>query len=485
MLETQIDGKNVLLGLNWELLPSIANVNSAVRNTIKANPEYKGAKKGFVIVHSGSGIIGFVTGNVKGKAISGAGLLSAANRMKNQGKESPDDWLFVEKIDEDKYWFCAIKDGVPLPGTDIVESFDVVTSILEKTLVVKTFSLYTNDAKTAEYVAGRANVYETGFGALTEGVLIPKSEAMRSLGTNPIIFVVLIALLLAGGGGYFVYHKAEEEKKAQQETARLATEQAATVEAARVAEENKKKYELAVNDNYNKVVAGAISSITVPENNLIIQKWIEIVGNLRVNNNGWSLTRVTCDVVECKIILGRGRWTTNQLLIELFPTAVFDKSAASYIVKLNLDGSRTLTPEDFKNRDFLNININSDFQKAQFAGVVANFEETKPIIRYGSAWDGTGNVTVSEAPIERGIVLNSGYEKGEFSITGNKLWGLAGLKSLLNYRFFGVEAMNMELPGMSWAVKGSYLLQSPASQSVDEIVKLQLNPAPPPPPPIP
>ena len=48
------------------------------------------------------------------------------------------DWVIVEPVD-DRYWLCAIKDGAPLPGLDIMGTYEEISEAGKEFSIIRNY----------------------------------------------------------------------------------------------------------------------------------------------------------------------------------------------------------------------------------------------------------------------------------------------------------------------------------------------------------
>lgn len=147
MQEIKIDGKTLTIGLEWDALKRETSQSKEIKELVKNNP---GVKHGILLKSTEDEIvIGMIPAGEKIKSPSGAAYLAAANKKENAINKKNDeplkDWIVVEMVENDKFWLCVIKNGIPLPGFDFLDDWDGIYSRIVELLETSDFDLYVSE----------------------------------------------------------------------------------------------------------------------------------------------------------------------------------------------------------------------------------------------------------------------------------------------------------------------------------------------------
>lgn len=215
----EINGKNLVLGLEWSKLAGDKPVEAAKRTaqarkcnmgvlwSVSVDDDEGLASK---IVHS----LGLCHSNFKGAIYSGAAALAMAHSSV----------IAIEQLDEDLFWMAVTENGRVLPGYDALGSEAEVKRKLQE-LALDIQLEYMQSYMTNE-VADRFSIYEAtnesplhliGKSIISEGMRIKKLSSIPRA-------VYLGVGILALGGGLFAYMQHMEAEKQRELEALIAAE---------------------------------------------------------------------------------------------------------------------------------------------------------------------------------------------------------------------------------------------------------------------
>lgn len=111
IIEIQGLSKPVAVALDWHSLPGA----TSERKEIDALTKREGIKFGCVVSDEDAGatVVGLTADSKEGTACGAAWLAAASNR---------EALILLEPFEEDRFWLCAVRAGLPVPGRDIVIS---------------------------------------------------------------------------------------------------------------------------------------------------------------------------------------------------------------------------------------------------------------------------------------------------------------------------------------------------------------------------
>lgn len=492
--KVQIDGKKISIGLDWDVLKGTMSQSKEISILLKQQGNLD-VKKGIIIKTSESIVytgVGFIHGKDKLYGKSGAAWLSDAYKqnlkkiakLKKEKlievKEEDEDfdeespaWVVIEKLENenDKYWVTIIKDGLPLPGTDIVESFySVVDRINDFFSVAKDVEVYAKDLAILEeielassMVTGECNVYQKSFGEIVNKVRCTKT-ATTLTGVDPKLLVVG-AIAIAGFAGYYFwssYQDDQVQKAAQQKL--LLDKHAKQEESLKV----QKNYE----DLKSKVLAqtvvkakndlnSVLTTQTAPE---IIDAWVNLLNQIKLSHAGWNMDSINCGiesgVPQCVVSLDRGDIGINRSLLQDFPTAIINGDTAVYLLKsAPLEphrGDFTALPDA---KDFT-VNMLSNLELLKFGDIKHAVDASQEVTQSVNLPDPPTGITqdMNVSPIKMGVSF------GNIHLQGTDIWQLKGLSPILESNGLTVQKLSITIDNTykssNWKMDGVYYVKT-------------------------
>ncbi len=462
-----LGGKSVVVGLNWTV---ISKDNPAKKRDIKKACDEAGFSHGVIVDGLGKvAAVGLCP--KKGENPSAAALLAAANREKLKGVGFGDDqtnasWIVVEKLRSgDKagsYWLCGITDGVPVPGTDIIEDLTTISGKLAELLeILEDVDIYSPDAEIQEYVRDASPAIDMGFADLTSSIAAPKGYRPQKVqGVPESAYLALggIVLLLGAGIGYTMYADMQEKEMMAKRA------QAAKMQAAQNALLQKAEADAAYgkeSDARKMAEIGKLKASLSFSPEVMAKAWGETIGKIPLDHGGWKVMLVSCDQTQCEVLLDRDEFIgTNESLMDIIPGAtVLDEKRASYRMELAVE-PKDPDMEGLSTWDAFAKEGVSRLQELRLAGVTGKIGPkqavsfTPPPVpgEYGQA-----GVTPPPRPL--------GYETGNLSLTGNGAWQIDSLADVLRQKEFALERLEVNFGGnltsqAAWRITGKYILRT-------------------------
>lgn len=463
-----IGGKSVLVGLNWSVLGSPA----VRKKEIKKVCSETGCKFGLVISGSDVGAIGVTPKKLD--VPSAAAMLAIANQSASKNKkfgESGVSWIMVEKVQSedrrDLYWLCAITDGVPVPGTDVVEELTVISAKLAELIeILEDVEIFSPDTEVQEYVAtGNFTAHPQSLVEVVGSISSSKSVKIQKLDGLPeyMTAVVIVVVLLAGAGvgwSFYSEYKAKEVAKMKL-LAKKAFDERSAKEAAEKNSEAYKKSVLAAKEAVLKKMMTDLSYNPAA----IVDSWYKTLEGLPLNHGGWDLTSATCDLESCLITLDRNKLLgTNATLLEHIPDAEIvqaDKATYKLNLVLNTNSMRNVDLNILREYKAFQISGFTTFQELKALGTDANFAAVKELTYQPPPLP-------SVKPGDKPTIVKPetlGFAKGALGIGRQGLWALAGLPEVLHLPEMALEKLEVQFPKnlsgeSSWRLSGSYYVSS-------------------------
>lgn len=480
-----LTGKTVVAGLNWSV---IAKSGPGRKKDIRKACVDSGFTLGVTVDGADLAAIGLCA--KKAEYPSGAAMLAAANALAVKERAFGDtstsaNWILVEKLKggdrSGMYWMCAISDGVPVPGTDVVEDLTVTSAKLAELVeILENVEIFSIEQEILDYVAGASPSVEKGFADLTANVVIAKSLRPQKIVGIPDWVYLLVAgtcLLVAAGFGYNVW----SEKQAQEERRRMEDAKKANIQKGLVEAELLKNKQYQEQDRAAQTAElNKISQQLAKSPAQVMKAWSMTVNSLPLNHGGWNVGSMTCDLVNCTVLLGRDESVgTNASLRELVPTAEFNEAGgASYVIPVkSASASRQVALDSLATWADFALTVGSSLQELKMSGLVEAKLGARKEMMYrppalpsapqaggamgaiNSAVNGPAQASQPSAPKPLGIV------SGNFSLSGSSFWQMDYSSEYLRSNEFSVDSLRIDFPrnmsaDPSWSINGAYFLRS-------------------------
>jgi hypothetical protein len=421
---------------------------------------------------------------------SGAAMLAAANALAMKERAFGDtntsaNWILVEKIKggdrSGMYWMCAISDGVPVPGTDIVEDLTVTSAKLAELVeILENVEIFSIEQEILDYVAGASPSFEKGFADLTANVVTAKSLRPQKIVGIPDWAYLLVAgtcFLVVAGFGYNVWsEKQAQEERRRIEDAKKEKLEKSLVEAEILKNKQYQEQDRAVKDaELNKIIQQLSKS---PEQ--VMKAWAVTVNSMPLNHGGWNVGSMTCDLVSCTVSLTRDESVgTNASLRQIVPTAEFDETgSASYVIAIkSAPASRQVALNSLSTWSDFALTVGSSLQELKMSGLVeAKLGPRKEMMYRPPALPSTPQAGVAMGVInsvvngpvqasQQAVPKPLGILSGNFSMSGSSYWQMDFSSEYLKSNEFSVDSLRIDFPrNMSadslWSINGTYFLRS-------------------------
>lgn len=265
-----LNDHNLALGLDWITYPDIKSAKAGLpkgRNYRYALKEGEGevllaivddaeAKK---TVHSGALLL----------ACSGSGSSTA---------------LVHHTISPEQVWVCAVVNGLPVPGADIlVHPSESYSTFLQLRQDMGDPLVYGDLPEARGSLSSLIDVIDPKDGK--KAVLQRDSKALV------ILTVGILLALVTAAGGYFFYASQKAEKE------QALAMQIAQAQAQARREEQKKLLE-------EHIKTQKETFLKVPSPYFMIDQWLSVLRSLPITYNGWSPTTILCGQDKCLV-----KWT--------------------------------------------------------------------------------------------------------------------------------------------------------------------------------
>lgn len=460
-----------VIGLDWLVLSDKVPVSKGVKSVLN-DEGGAGIKYGVIFKFVGLTMLGTVpAGEAKPGFPSAAAWVALAHqaelerKRKEQGKKKKKSgkkkdaaetsepaetlsgdssseydqvWLIIEKIAEGQYWFLMVRDGVPLPGTDIVIDYQNAVQLMDEA-INKQVVVFSNDAEIREQAnnAGPYKVEEKSFDELVAGVRSTKALIKPLSGVSSAIILTLLLIVLAGGlfWGWSAWQKHQKQQAAQ-----LAAQQASAEQARKLAQDQA-AYDLAVREAVIAALKSGMAKVDAtlvsPSAPDVVDAWVDIVENTSINHAGWDVSGFECLFEEgkpkCTISLARGQYGINRLLLEDHPDALLEGDKASYVVLGSEKPSRSTTFRELPQASEFTADFISELQFLHLAEVTYNLGESKEMTEAVKMPPMPASMFKpgKTAEVAPSGAVQLGVASGTLTLSGAKLWQLRGLRPLL------------------------------------------------------
>lgn len=468
-LNVGLGGKKVAVGLAWSV---IAKSSAIKKREIKKACDESGLSFGIVVEGPEVAALGLCPKKVDHP--SAAALLAAANTkaLKNQAfAQSNGSWIMIEKITsgerQGSYWLCAVTDGVPVPGTDIVEDLTVISAKLAELIdILEEVDLYTPDQEIQEYVDGVVASINKGFAELTSDVSLPKGgKPQKVTGVPDTVYMGIAAavVLLMAGLGYMWYadHQATEAKARRLASARLAQQKIAEQTAAEQNADYQRRIAEAERAALNKIEASLRLRPAI-----LAKAWAETLDSLPLNHGGWEVTNAKCDAKACLISLKRAEmFGTNALLLERVPSAQINKEDASYSINLPVYEQPLVSLGALSDwSSFSRVTV-SQLQAMKWSDLDGKVGVPVEVTFMPPPTPSMGPAKPADPSQPQVVPKRVGFAGGAVTIDSSRMWPLKEIGEILSSNEIGFEGLDVKFNGgvakdASWTITGRYFVKS-------------------------
>jgi len=503
----------VLAALEWSAIrsPSPAGMpevseKKALASFLSSN---KGSSRGVVVSVNGYTVVGRPEKKAKvpPKVPSAAALLALANQKETnaqddatEGTGEEHNWIMVEQIEgkvdgfdgigEPLFWLGMARNGLPVPGADLVvtrqQAIDELGEMLASTSGT---TVFTTDRDIRYNVVGQVSVVDKKFEDVLRSAGVDRSKAQIKLfstaGIIAIALVVVTVIALLGWFSWSSWSKAVAERKA----AERASKDAAS-KKKKVAEETakyEKEVRKALEDGLSKGMVEVKDALSASSPYDMIESWRQIIYGVSVYQSSWDLTGVSCtvdvNVPVCTVALARGDLGTNRALLTERPDAIIEGDRASYILRGAEVPNREINLPFLLSSLAFSKGLISDLQVLRMSGLAhtaaASKEITKSVnLPEAPALIPTPNIPAGPADAKKrpakakggagapkSVTIQLGIAKGEISIKGDQIWQVSGVARYLDLPNVRVSGLSVQVPkdsatGMNWELSLDYMVRT-------------------------
>jgi hypothetical protein len=514
--------KEVVIGLNWNLLPPGQSESKAIRALLttpgsikdesapvseeaeasddgkskskskkKSKPvgameAYAGVKYGAVVKVPGNTVVGLpgplvVNGKVKTqkkpRAPSAAAWLALANQaMHNEGNGSEQasgftarHWAVVEALpDSDDYWLVAIKDQVPLPGTDVITTREEVLGMLNELIdAFGHIEIYSLDEGIRNQMPADCMVFPKGMAELVAKVKPGKAKLVQIRGVPPMVVGCILFLFVAGLGywGWTEY----EKKQAAIQAAALAKANKDAAEAKKSQEQ--KAYEQQVQQAILQALKDGVrdvqASVTSPAPSIIMQEWKGLFESTPISQASWAVTEVRCEMEtvikpSCVVNLQRGALGIDRMLRAAAPEVEIIDNNAAYWKHGQDKAERSYSWKELPLQEAFLLDLTSDAQVWRLGGLKLDIGKTSEIVSQVKVpplpaslfKPGKAQKPIAAPSVQLGVA------KGDLSLSGTGIWQAQGMLGLVDWPNASVTGWVINPLDQSWTMQVAYYVRS-------------------------
>jgi hypothetical protein len=467
------------IGLDWFVLSGKLPERKGIKALLEQN---RGVKFGLVVKFGGVALLGMVPPEEKApKAPSAAAWVALANQSLLDKKQSPgdttgssgesNDWIVIENLGDGRYWFLVVREGLPLPGTDILVDQATAVSLLNEALATQNpFIVFSNDADIRDEALGAVRIEAKDFAEIVSGIKPTKAQIKALTGISSTVVLVLLFLVLAGGlwWGYSMWQARQQRLAAEAAAQAAATQQAASLKKDQAA------YNLAVQQAILTALKTGVTkvnqSLATPAPGDVLGAWSDMVEGTSINHAGWELGGFACSIEEikptCVITLKRGPFGINRLLMQDHPDAVLEGDSATYKIQGTDLVARPTKIGDLTQAASFNENFVSELQMLRLATVSYNLgastEISEPVVMPPKPASMFKPGSTPDAPA-KAVSVQLGVSSGVLTLNGGKVWQLRGMREFLAGNNLAVVASTIAASRAdtgAWSMTVNYYIRS-------------------------
>lgn len=476
MKVVRLGSRDVVVGLDWVPLPANVPESKGIKAHLSAIKS-KGARYG-VVLDGPPVTLGLAPPGVKKpKQPSAAALLAIANQLRQENADErytmeEANWIVVEPVgDGDQLWFAVIKEGTPLPTSDIVDSREAILQELSELLALSNeFTVISSDAEVRRQASATSRTSDESIDILL-GEGKDKAARLKRISGNAMLWVALLGLVLLMFVAYFAFSKYQEKRAQEAAAAAAAAQQATTQQQIAV---DKKNYQAAVQiaavDGLKAGVKEVEDLLGGPRPDEVIAAWQSLIDGVNLYQSGWQLKDMNClrDTpvdLSCTVNLERGQVGVNRILAEDRPDVAFEGEKAHYTLRTGGLKTHAFSWNDdlVTTRDFM-LGMLSDLQNMRGGGITHNVEESKEVVKDVAIPTPPASIFSpgnADVPVSSTVQIQMGVATGKITLTGKELWQIGGVLDVVNRPNVVIKTLDVKLDGsMSWTMVMDYYVRS-------------------------
>lgn len=476
---------DVVVGLEWTALSNDVPERKALSEYMSKSK----ARRGIIIRHEGVTVVGRLD-NKTGSTPSANALLALASQKKiediggtvadsSEVTSAEHNWIVVEPVYQegsDIFWMGAAKNGVPLPGSDILGTKEeIIHEVLNLIMSNDKFTVFTKDKDVRFNVVGQvSNVDERSFADLTRSASSKKATPrLFSIATLLAVGILLAAFLAVGL--WFAYSKWDDAQKQKAAALAAAAQQkAASAQAAASLAQYEEEVKKAVLDGLEQGMQEVETSLAGAGPNETISSWSRLIYSVDSDQGGWTIDHFECANEEatpkCTVFLKRGDMGVNRVLLDIHPDAVIEGDEATFVVSGPAISPRSINMQALGSATDFSRTTMSQLQIIRTTDITHTVAESKdvtkevaipaPATAMATAADAAGAAPEPPKP----VIIQLGFGSGSLALTGTALWQLTGIARELDTPSIRAKDLTVRYDPISgvaqWTLNVEYLVRT-------------------------
>lgn len=428
-----IDGVRLAIGLNWMSLRS----ETSEKNEASELAKESGCDFGTIFSSDSISFLGLYEGTPgKSPVICGAAAVAVGAKQKKKNNV-----VLVETLPDDLVWLCAVRNGAPLKGYDVVVPISEVNKIVDNLVRdYNDFEIFSRDGFLPNSEAiGFLDVVGNEDGSLPDK--LPK--IVRLNGVSRMFLVGLGTLFLGGvliAAGYLYFNSKEEALAALEAASNMRMQAAAT--QAEIA-----KLEVDANDKINTQFKTKLGG--APTYDDAVNLWMSAIDNAPSDLAGWKLAKIECTQILC---IGSYRREKIGTLNDFLSKA---KSINLQFGKITGNEVVVNFPLQIKTRNYLPNQLPGEeegfwplltkLQKLELAGLTFEVGEAKKL-----------DAMTANIPNHPARKITSTWLVGDYKVAGKNIYEIRDSIEYLKFPNISAVSLNINIEVGSWIIGGSY-----------------------------
>jgi hypothetical protein len=482
-----IDNKKWVVGIEWQILPGETD---DYKDEIKEASRKAGKNFGVTFDYDDVRVLGLLDKKVKEPVAAAYAARANQKMLKKEEEEENEsgsptsnplkDWIIVEEVG-DHYWLCAIKNGIPLPGFDVVEDLDQIKNKIFELLEVDTYTIYTKSERVDELLRGSKFTEPKSLFDLIEEAKFDKTDLSKVkvsqlVGIDSKYLIVVIAVFGVIILGYFLNDFIQNQSLASKAKQLQEQQMRQKLLEKQQFEQKMREYDKQVEQAKQNALQNVQQNINL-KNKEILNNWVNPAINLNVSTGGWNVNKYLCNVVDatsnnqtatgCYLLLNRTDYGTDQMLLAVFPKAKIIGNTARIDItipnsNLNDTSASTSAPQVAEPNALLDNNI-STLQQLKMANITYSISKQDEITYPVPAKPLTADQMRANAKPVIPPPVGLGIYKGIIQITGSNLLFLKDAINLLSYSSVAINNLDAEInyDDQKWMITFNYYTNAP------------------------
>lgn len=454
MRSIRIGPYTILASLEW-LASQASTKKEAIEEALNHD---KSKKYGIVVEGTDTFAVGMLAKQEKG--VVGAAWL--AESQKEDG-----DFILVEPIDGGEFWMCAIKNGTPFYGSDLVGSFGVIEQEVKSLLQSGGFRLITTDERIGQSLGSFATSFTAAsFEATIKGKPAFKVIALKAAAQKNLFIVGGILLTGMAAFGLNVAWDSYQEEKQQEASQKAQQAKAQQIQQAK--DTARAKFDADKKRLIAEKTAEIDKELKSQGNPMVLKQWAEVSLGFNLIDYGWVPKKINCNVKDCAALLSPAKGSTIKDVFKVYPQLSLTKDGA-VLTKQIKPVSSDESVKDLLTLGAFVINGFSEFQVLdgnKFSVDLKQFKEIKVSVPVPQEIqeEEAKKLGIQNSKGVKTVEVGTGIWKGEYRLTTNNedLSALSSLHEYLTTNGITFKSVNIDMEvnsigkTRSWTLEGSY-----------------------------